>query len=48
MTFIAFLIAAMNHAKKELNMVLKLFKTLAFPFWLAITDPDKRQYRRNI
>ena len=48
MTFIAFLIAAMNHAKKELYMVLKLLKTLAFPFRLAITYPDKRQYRRNI
>ena len=48
MTFIAFWIAAMNHAKKELYMVSKLLKTLVFPFWLAITYPDKRQYRRNI
>ena len=48
MTFIAFRIAAMNHAKKELYMVLKLLKTLAFAFRLAITYPDKRQYRRNI
>ena len=48
MAFTAFWIAAMNHTKKELHMVLKLLKTLAFPFRLAVTDPDKRQYRRNI
>lgn len=40
MTFIAFCIAAMNHVKKELHMVLKLLKTLAFAFRLAITYPD--------
>ena len=48
MAFTAFWIAAMNHAKKELHMVLKLLKTLAFPFRLSVTDPDERQYRRNI
>lgn len=30
----------MNHVKKELHMVLKLLKTLAFAFRLAITYPD--------
>ena len=48
MTFTPLRAAAMNHVKKEPHMVLKLLKTFAFPFWLAITDPDKRQYRRNI
>ena len=38
-------IPAMNHAKKEPDMVLKLLKTLAFPFRLAVTDPDECQYR---
>ena len=45
MAFTAFWIAAMNHTKKELHMVLKLLKTLAFPFRLAVTDPDECQYR---
>ena len=40
MTFTPLRAAAMNHAKKELHMVLKLLKTLAFAFRLAITYPD--------
>ena len=43
--FTSLRIAAMNHAKKETDMVLKLLKTLAFPFRLAVTDPDECQYR---
>ena len=48
MTFTAFWIAAMNHAKKELHMVLKFLQALPFPFRLPVAHADERQHRRHI
>ena len=48
MTFTPLRAAAMNHAKKELHMVLELFQTLRLSFRLAVADADERQHRRNV
>ena len=44
MTFTPLRAAAMNHAKKELHMVLELFQTLRLSFRLAVADADERQH----
>ena len=48
MAFTPLRAAAMNHAKKELHMVLELFQTLRLSFRLAVADADERQHRRNV
>ena len=39
---------AMNHTKKEPNMLAELFQTLAFPLRLTVAYPNERQDRGNI
>ena len=46
--FTSLLVVAMNHAKKEPDMISELSQALLFSFRLAVANTDERHDRRDI